>query len=106
MNETREQECVARHHKAMSQLQKKVLAEAEIKRKMQRQIDEKEAPIAAAHSEKEAMWTIEREKLSAQVQTLEEEKRILLEEIARSSAQLQRFETGLLEMNFNTFFFR
>jgi len=101
MNETREQERVARHHKAMSQLQKKVLSEAEIKRKMQRRIDEKEAPIAAAHSEKEAMWTIEREKLSAQVQTLEEEKRILLEEIARSSAQLQLFETGLLEMNFN-----
>jgi hypothetical protein len=101
MNETREQERVARHHKAMSQLQKKVLAEAEIKRKLQRKIDEKEAPIAAAHSEKEAMWTIEREKLSAQVKTLEEEKRILLEEIARSSAQLQRFETGLLEMNFN-----
>jgi len=100
-NETREQERVARHHKAMSQLQKKVLSEAEIKRKMQRRIDEKEAPITAAHSEKEAMWTIEREKLSAQVQTLEEEKRILLEEIARSSAQLQRFETGLLEMNFN-----
>ena len=61
-NDAKEQERVSRHHKAVNQLQKKVLAEAEIRRQLQRKLDDKDAPLSAALSEKEVAWAAERER--------------------------------------------
>ena len=95
-NDAREQERVARHHKAVSQLQKKVLAEAEIKRTLQRKLDEEMSEELVG---KEAMWNVERDRHHAQVRSMEDQKKVMVEELERSSSQLQRFETSLLDMN-------
>lgn len=95
-NDAREQERALRHHKAVGQLQKKVLAEAEIKRTLQRKLDERAGNTVI---EKEAMWNIERDRLQAQVRSMEEQKKAMLEELDRSSLQLRKFETSLLDMN-------
>ena len=97
-SETREQERVARHHKAVGQLQKKVLAEAEIKRQLQRKLDGKEAPLAAL-GEKEAVWAVERDAMQTQLRALEDQRRQVGEELERKDAHLQRLETSLIDMN-------
>ena len=94
-NDAKEQERVSRHHKAVHQLQKKVLAEAEIRRQLQRKLDDKDAPLSAALSEKEVAWAAERERLSAQVLALEQQRAGLQEELARGRVQLQQCEASL-----------
>ena len=98
-NEAKEQERVARHHKAVTCLQKKVLAEAEIKRQLQRKLDDKAAPLAAELHQHEALWAVERDRLGAQVHSLEAQKNSMLAELASSGEQLTQFEMSILEMN-------
>jgi hypothetical protein len=98
-SDAKEQERVARHHKVVGQLQKKVLAEAEIKRQLQRKLDSKDAPLAAALGEKEAVWAAEREAMQTQIRSLEDQKWQVGEELDRKDVQLQRLETSLIDMN-------
>ena len=98
-NEAKEQERVTRHHKAVTCLQKKVLAEVEIKRQLQRKLDDKAAPLAAELHQHEALWAVERDRLGAQVHSLEAQKNSMLAELASSGEQLIQFETSILEMN-------
>jgi len=98
-SDAKEQERVARHHKVVGQLQKKVLAEAEIKRQLQRKLDSKDAPLAAALGEKEAVWAAEREAMQTQLRSLEDQKWQVGEELDRKDVQLQRLETSLIDMN-------
>ena len=58
----------------------KVLAEAEIKRQLQRKLDGKEAPLAAL-GEKEAVWAVERVAMQTQLRALEDQRATLSNEL-------------------------
>jgi len=98
-SDAKEQERVARHHKVVGQLQKKVLVEAEIKRQLQRKLDSKDAPLAAALGEKEAAWAADRDAMQTQIRSLEDQKWQVGEELDRKDVQLQRLETSLIDIN-------
>ena len=108
-----------RQQKALNQLQKKIVAQAEEKRQIQRKLDDKAAPYAAELSEKEAAWAVERdglaaqlrgledekkrecERLAIQVRTAEDEKNQVLMELTQSQSRLQQLETKIVDMNAN-----